>query len=283
MRFEQNPSRPSLGIAYAGYVPAFVAKYPDAVDYVEVPFELLHRNAKAIPTPFPRPLILHCASLSIAGEVPPGADIVESVADWIARTGTPWLGEHLAFVTADVADAEFSTRRIAEQVYDIGYSINGPTNDQSLRRVQAMLATYRRRFELPILVENPPVYFTPPGSTMTQTDFIRELCGDSSVRLLLDLTHLQITAAALGLDARAELRRLPLDRVDEVHVSGAWQTGDLLWDDHTRPASSEVLDLLAIVVSSAYPCAVTLEYNWSVRFPIPVLLGEISRVRRVLG
>ena len=47
------------------------------------------------------PVILHCASMSVAGFVPPANDTLDAIEREAERTGTPWIGEHLAFITAD--------------------------------------------------------------------------------------------------------------------------------------------------------------------------------------
>jgi uncharacterized protein (UPF0276 family) len=268
-------SGPALGIAYSDYVPRFLAAHPDALDYVEVPFENLYYSPGSIDLPLAKPVVLHCASLSIAGDVPPTDAIVRAVQHWVDATATPWLGEHLAFVTAQ------GTPERAR--YDVGYAINSPTNEDSLALVLRAIDACNAWFPVPLLLENPPVYFTLPGSTMTQVEFLRELCSRSSVRLLVDLTHLYISAHARGVDPFADLTALPLDRIDEVHISGASLEGGALWDNHTTRAPDIVFDLLAAVLERGRPRGITLEYNWSVKFPIPVLLEEIDRTRGLVS
>jgi uncharacterized protein (UPF0276 family) len=45
----------------------------------------------------------------------------------------------------------------------------------------------------------------------------RRLLNDNNVFFLLDLTHAKITAQYRGWDIRDYIRRLPLDRVKEIH------------------------------------------------------------------
>lgn len=279
--FHTSGDGPLLGIAYSDYVPSLLSHHPDTFDYVEVPFELLHHNPNAIALPFFKPLVLHCASLSIAGTVPPNKAMVESIQQWVQRTRSPWLGEHLAFVTArQEADGPGEE---GLPPLDVGYAVNGPTNAESLNQVLASVHACERWLGVPLLLENPPVYFTPPGSTMTQVEFIQELCARSSTGLLLDLCHLYISSQALGFDARQALLQLPMERVVEVHVSGASCHDGVFWDDHTTRAPDEVFELLALVLERSSVRAVTLEYNWSVRFPLSVLLDEAARVHELLA
>jgi len=284
MRASGFDSHPAVGLAYSAYVPMFLNKHLDAVDYIEMPFELLQHNPSVIEIQRLRPVILHCASLSMAGFVPPDDLTVESVKFWTEKTKTPWVGEHLAFVTAEreAADAG-DNKNSACDVYDVGYSVNPPMNAANLQQVLRSVEEYEKRLSVPVLLENSPVYFVPPGSTMTQIEFIRELCARSSAQLLLDLTHFYITSQTLGFDPLREIMSLPLDRVVEVHISGVDMQDGIYWDDHTKRAPEIIYDMLTLVLARSSLKAVTLEYNWSARFPEKALLQEIDRTREALS
>lgn len=269
-----------LGLAYSGYTGAFLADYPGTIDYVEIPFELVHYKQEPLDIPHGVPTVLHCASLSLAGSVPPTDDIIRSVTNWTWRSETPWLGEHLAFVTAQAVPSLDGAERLP---YDVGYSINPPTNTETAQRVVRSVDSYRERIGVPILLENAPVYFEPPGSTMTPTEFTQLICAGSSARLLVDLAHLYITCHNLGQDPLYELLSLPTDRIDEVHISGLTERDGAWWDDHTVAAPDAVHELLRILLQRTRIAAITLEYNWSGSFPVAVVMEEVDKVRRLLA
>ena len=115
---------PSIGIAYSTYVPSLLKAHPDVVDYVEVPFELLCHDPKVGQLVNLIPVVLHCASLSIAGFVPPSRKTIDDITRWIAATKTPWLGEHLSFIVADRMDAGPMAEEVARgEPYNIGYTV----------------------------------------------------------------------------------------------------------------------------------------------------------------
>ena len=92
-------------MAYGPGVPELVAETPGfvdlgLVDYVEVPFEQLRHTPDVIRLQDHIPLT-HCASMSVAGFLPPSAATLEAILAETARTATPWIGEHLAFISAD--------------------------------------------------------------------------------------------------------------------------------------------------------------------------------------
>lgn len=275
---------PAVGVAYNGAVPAFLDLHPGLVDYVEVPYELLRHDPRVLEVRSLAPVVLHCASLSVGGTVPCPEQTLAEVGDWAARTETPWIGEHLAFITAERGHAGPAPQEYAPgEPYNIGYTVSPPMNEQTLRRTARNLEAYQERLGLPLLVENSPLYFRVPTSTMTQTEFLRALCGLTSAGLLLDLAHLYITSRTAGFDPVEELGRLPLERVVEVHVSGVDEQPDGLWDDHARRAPAVLRRMLARVAESARPRAVTLEYNWSTNFPAEALAEELAATRETLS
>ena len=55
-----------IGLSYGPGLVSFVERNPGMVDYVELPFELLRHDPSTAAVQSLAPLILHCASLSIA-------------------------------------------------------------------------------------------------------------------------------------------------------------------------------------------------------------------------
>jgi len=284
-------SSPAVGLSYSPFAERIVANDPACVDYVEVPFEQLIHTPGVLALGERVPLVLHCASLSIAGNAPPSPALVEQLTGFIGSTRTPWLGEHLAYVRADGV-----WREIAEhpaligpespggQPFNVGYTVSPQLSEPVLDRVLERVRAWTRRFDVPVLLENGPIYFEMPGSTMSQFDFIRALCGRSDdVRLLLDLAHLAITCENLHVDPHDALSRLPVDRVVEVHLSGISRESDVTWDDHSDGAPPIVFALLEQLLDAASPRAITLEYNWDNDFPADVLMRDCRRVRDLVA
>ena len=273
-----------LGLAYSSAVRDFIRQHPGAVDFVEVPFELLNHDPQVIEVQDDIPVVLHCASLSVAGTVPCRAGTIARIDHWLKETASPWLGEHLAFVTADRAEAGTGAESYAPgEPYNIGYTVSPPMNDDVVSRVSQSLAAYQRHFPVPVLLENSPLYFRTPGSTMSQVDFIRSISERTEVGLLLDLAHFYISSQTMGFDATDEIARLPLHSVVEVHISGVSGDLDATWDDHAQPAPDAVYDLLRVVMRHCNPRAITLEYNWSSRVSDSFLHRQLAATRAVVG
>lgn len=269
---------PRLGLAYSRRTPSFLDQHPDLVDYVEVPYELLRHQPAVATIGKVKPIVLHCASLSVAGETRP-LEVLEDVQHWVERTQTPWLGEHLSFITAERDPGDEASDAYAPgEPWNIGYTVSPQLSAATLERVLDAIGQIQARLSAPLILENPPIYFTMPGSTMSQLEFITELCRRSQVGMLLDLAHFYITAQTLGRDALTDLEAYPLDRVVEVHISGVDEQEGATWDNHASRAPEAEMDMLGLVLERADVQAVTLEYNWSAQFPDSALVGEFERV-----
>lgn len=276
-RFETDPARTRLGLAYGPSALAYLERCPGDIDYLEIPFEQLRHTPALADVQARVPLVLHCASLSMAGFVPPSAATYDALDDVARQTATPWIGEHLAFIAADDIDDPGAPPT------SLTYTVCPQLSEASLERVAANVAAARERLGgVELILENSPQYFDVPGSTMGMTDFVGAVATRCDVGLLLDLTHFLITCINTGVDPRAEIARWPLERVVEVHVSGLSSQSGVAWDDHAMPAPPVVFDLLDIVLRRVRPRALTVEYNWSPTFPQSILDQHLARLRRAL-
>ena len=77
---------------------------------------------------------------------------------------------------------------------------------------------------------------------------------------MLDLAHARVSAARLGFDINDYLSRLPLDRVQQLHVSGPRWQGETLVDTHD-PLLDEDYALLGAILRVITPHVLTLEYD----------------------
>src|SRR6184192_1133029 len=80
-----------IGLAYSPGACEFIEAHPELVDYVEIPFEQLRHTPKVGSIQEKIPVILHCASMSVAGFVPPEAATLDAIASEAKRTSTPWI------------------------------------------------------------------------------------------------------------------------------------------------------------------------------------------------
>jgi uncharacterized protein len=225
--FEADSGRTQLGLAYGPSALTYLDSHPEDLDYIEVPFEQLRHTPEVAALQERIPMILHCASVSVAGTVPPTRITLEAIADLATRMRTPWIGEHLAFVSAESLEDDRSNDHHDDGHCDpadptqLTYTVCPQLSEASVDRVVANLTAARTHLgAMPLLLENSPQYFEIPGSTMPMSEFIAAVIDRCDAGLLLDLSHFLITCINTGADPLRELRRIPLHRVVEIHVSG---------------------------------------------------------------
>jgi uncharacterized protein len=263
-----------IGMAQGPGVPRLLDRHPGLLDYIELPFELLRHDPSAIKAKKLAPIVLHCASMSIAGFVPPSAATLDAIEAQAEQTRTPWIGEHLAFISADPLPGG-----ALHDPTTLTYTVCPQLSEEVLDHACANISRLQQRFTVPLIVENSPQYFAIPGSTMSIVDFVAEFHRRTDVGMLLDLTHFRISAMNMNFEARREILRLPLEKVVEVHVSGLDVQAETAWDDHAGLADEETFDLLALVLRRARPRAVTFEYNWAPDLIDDIIVEQVGRVR----
>ena len=204
--FDTDGESTRLGLAYSPGAMGFVEAHPGMVDYIEMPFEQL-RHAPALATlqnddDPDRPSLRQPVDrrLRAAFGRDRGCHPLRGAADAHAMAGRAsrlCLGRR-----AQVGQAPPTT---------LTYTVCPQLSEETLACVTRNLASVRRNFDVPLIVENPPLYFMVPGSTMNLVDYIAEVLARSDTGLLLDLTHFLIGCLNTASDALAEIRRLPLN------------------------------------------------------------------------
>ncbi|TFE19379.1 DUF692 family multinuclear iron-containing protein [Cohnella luojiensis] len=80
---------------------------------------------------------------------------------------------------------------------------------------------WKREIDADLLIENVPYYgFRGTLRSATDSEVITKICSEADVGLMLDLAHLRVAAWHRKEDVEEYLKRMPLERVSEIHVCG---------------------------------------------------------------
>lgn len=117
-----------------------------------------------------------------------------------------------------------------------------------------------KKNKLKIAVENNNYYPTPAYHYVTDADFIKQIVEENGVFLLFDIAHARITAQNKNESYADYIKKLPLDRMIQIHISkeGLNEKG-WAFDKHELPDEcifNEVKDLM----KQYSPEYVTVEY-----------------------
>src|SRR5581483_87559 len=143
--------RTMLGFAHGPGTLSFIERNPGVADYVELPFELLRHDPAARSIRDRTPVILHCASMSIAGFVRPAEGTLDEIAVRAEELGTPWIGEHLAFMSADPPPEVRETAALHEPI-TLTYTVCPQLSEEVVDLVCRNLEQLQSRFSMPLVV-----------------------------------------------------------------------------------------------------------------------------------
>lgn len=145
---------------------------------------------------------------------------------------------------------------------------------------------------LPIYLENIHFYFPCEGKDNNATfvcepSFIEEALARTNSKFLLDIGHAQIAAWHLNMHPIEYINRLPLQLVDEVHITGPIMVGNELRDKH-QEITEDGYSLLEYVLKKPNIKTVTLEYGgvgkaFENRSDKETLKRQLLRLRKVLN
>jgi hypothetical protein len=132
-----------------------------------------------------------------------------------ADSTTPYINLHVSVRRSDYPDVPVESRNAANVEAILARTA------RDVRTVAARFGPER------IIIENLP-YRGPAGVRLRigqEPEFIRRLCEETGCGLLLDVAHARTAARSLGLNERAYMSSLPINRLREIHVSGLLSDG----------------------------------------------------------
>ncbi len=127
-----------------------------------------------------------------------------------------------------------------------------------------------------LLIENVSAYVAFPHSQLAEWEFLAAVARTSGCGLLLDVNNVYVSSRNLGLDARAFIRGLPRDAVQEIHLAGHADNGGVLVDDHGSAVCQAVWELYEFAIARFGPLPTLIE--WDTAIPeLSVLAAEAAR------
>ena len=151
----------------------------------------------------------------------------------LVETGTPYVNLHLWAVAADYPDMSPDTTDPAHQQR---------VAEQAIADVQVVAKRYGAER---VIVENVPYRRAYPGSAVrpvVEAQVIHTILNETGCGLLLDISHARIAARSLGIDERAYIESLPVERLRELHFTGLHRRNGQ-WEDHLEALNADWVEL----------------------------------------
>ena len=201
------------------------------------------------------PVSLHGVCMSIGGRAASRPNHLERFRALVERYEPALVSEHLAWSTHETT-----------YFNDL---LPLPYTEATLDRVSDHIDEVQQAIGRPILLENPSTYVVFRESTMSETDFIRDLCARTGCGLLLDVNNVFVSATNHGYSALDYLSDFPIERV-----------GEIIWRDMPNRPMTRVIACSSTAMTDRSPtrcgnCSISSSSRCG---PIPTLVEWDSNI-----
>ena len=274
-QFRTLPNRPGVGYKPQHY--SAIMDAPGPLGWLEIhaenymgqggrPIAQLRHLAEKFP------ISVHGVGLSIGAEGDLDPDHLARLKHLIGWLNPASFSEHLAWSTHD-----------SHFLNDL---LPLPYTEKTLARVARHIDQVQETVGRQMLLENPSSYLAFAESTLSETEFLREVVARTGCGLLLDVNNVFVSATNLKTSPQDYIDNFPLDAVGEIHLGGHDEDEDetgapLLIDSHGREVVDPVWALLDYTLAKSGPRPLLIEWDTDVP-EWPVLAAEVARAHAAL-
>jgi len=209
-------------------------------------------------------VVQHGVSLGIGGPEEPSPTYIARLRELAALTKTPWVSDHFCWCGAGGA-----------HLHDL---LPLPFTPELVRTIADRARRIEDALGVPFALENASSYLTYKGSVLAEWEFIGEIAERANIGLLFDVNNVFVTAYNHGLDPVEFVRRVPHERIVQIHLAGHTNLGTHIIDTHDGHVSEPVWDLYRLTIERAGAVSTLIE--WDDQIPeLEVLLAEAERAR----
>ena len=218
------------------------------------------------------PISVHGVGLSIGGEGDLDKDHLARLKQLIGWLNPASFSEHLAWSTHD-----------SHFLNDL---LPLPYNMKTVNRVADHIDQVQDVVGRKMLLENPSNYLAFAESTMSETDFLKEIVRRTGCGLLLDVNNVIVSATNLNTSPQTYIDNFALDAVGEIHLGGHDEDEDeagapLLIDSHGKAVIDPVWALLDYTLERSGRKPLLIEWDTDVP-DWQVLATEAARAHTAL-
>lgn len=215
------------------------------------------------------PMAMHGVSLGIGNVAGPDPAYLQRLAALARRVQPLWISDHLCWTGVH-----------GRQLHDL---LPLPYTDEALCVVVRNLHQVQDALGRRLVLENVSSYVGFSVSQQGEAQFLRAVCEEADCLLLLDINNVHVSAVNHGFDARAFIRSLPPQRIQQLHLAGHTDHGDHLVDTHDQPVADPVWALYRDTLDWLGPdtrVATMIERDDHIP-PLPELLAELDVARAI--
>lgn len=212
------------------------------------------------------PLAMHGVSLSIGSTDGLDAAYLAELKALARHVQPMWISDHLCWTGVQ-----------GRNTHDL---LPLPYSEEALRLVVRHVEQVQEVLGQRILLENVSSYLDYRGSEMSEWEFLRQVAEQADCLLLLDVNNIHVSSVNHGFDAIQFLKRLPAQRVQQIHLAGHSDHGDYIVDTHDHPVAEPVWALYREACMLFGEVATMIERDDNIP-ALGELLVELDRARAI--
>jgi uncharacterized protein len=164
------------------------------------------------------PMAMHGVSLSIGSVDTLNFDYLRQVKALAERIEPAWISDHLCWTGVNGVN-----------LHDL---LPLPYTEEAIQHVVSRINTVQDFLGRRILLENVSSYITYAHSEMTEWEFLTAITERADCLILLDINNIYVSAYNHGFDPLDYLHHVPINRVQQVHLAGHLNLGNIIIDSH---------------------------------------------------
>ncbi len=209
------------------------------------------------------PVVLHGVSLSIGAPEEPDREYLGRLKKLVDRINPAWVTDHFCFSSVG-----------RTHLHDL---LPLPYTEEMVQRVARRTRFIQDYLERPFGLENTSSYLAYTQSEMTEWEFIRAVLEEADIGLLFDVNNVFVSSFNHGFPALEFIRRVPHERILQIHMAGHTHHGTHIIDTHVGPCPDPVIQLYEETIRLAGPVSTLVEWDDQLP-PFAEVLGEAARI-----
>lgn len=271
-----------VGLRHSHYDSALTT--PPAVDFVEVHAENFYADgglALSILMDIREiyDVSLHATSLGLGSIAPIDHRAILALKRLIDQVNPILVSDHACFTWTE------KNSRIEHSGNLLPIVLNQVGMQRFIENVDRVQQVIGRK----ILIENLSSYFTLPGSTLSEFNFLQEVCLKTGSGILIDINNIHVSQVNNETVSPMEsmmniINELDADLIGEIHLAGCAMPldGGLMIDDHSRPVHEIVWQVYRRAIEKFGKKPTLIE--WDSKLPSwRTLISEAKKAQKISG
>ena len=214
------------------------------------------------------PLVMHGVSLGIGNTDPLDFNYLHQVKALSQKIAAHWISDHLCWTGIN--------HQYAHDLLPIPYT------QETLLHVIARIHAVQEFLGQTLVIENPSTYLNFSCTEMPEWIFIDELIKATDCKVLLDINNVYVSAYNHHFDPLLYLNAIPIESVQQFHLAGHLNCGDLIIDTHDHPVIPPVWELYAFAIQRFGMKSTMIERDDRLP-PFKQLMNELNKARTIAG